>query len=74
MSLDEFSRRKGKGRFATVLSDERQDLAEILNCSPSLSIAYELKEELRQIYESNLTVKGGLRAIKKCQLCSKPSH
>lgn len=48
------------------LSDKQcQDLAEILNCSPSLSIAYELKEELRQIYESNLTVKGGLRAIKK---------
>ena len=48
------------------LSDEQcQDLSEILNCSPYLSIAYELKEELRQIYESNLTVKGGLRAIKK---------
>ena len=48
------------------LSDEQcQDLSEILNCSPSLSIAYQLKEELRQIYESNLTVKGGLRAIKK---------
>jgi transposase len=30
-----------------------------------LSIAYELKEDLRDIYESNLTVKGGLRAIKK---------
>jgi len=37
----------------------------IFNRSPVLAIAHELKEELRHIYQSNLTVKGGLRAIKK---------
>lgn len=45
--------------------EEIEALSEILANSPSLSIAYELKEELRDIYESKLTVKGGLRAIKK---------
>lgn len=49
----------------SLSGEQCQDLSEILNCSPSLSIAYELKEDLRQISESNLTVKGGLRAIKK---------
>ena len=48
------------------LSDQEiQDLSELLACSPLLSIAYELKEDLRDIYESDLTVKGGLRAIEK---------
>ena len=49
----------------SLSNEECQDLSEILNYSPSLSIADELKEDLRQIHESNLTVKGGLRAIKK---------
>ena len=43
----------------------------IFNQSPLLSIAYELKEELKNIYESNLTVKGGLRAIKKWLISAK---
>lgn len=45
--------------------EERGDLQLLLNQSPCLSIAYELKEELRDIYESSTTVKMGLRKIKK---------
>ncbi len=48
-----------------------QDLSELLHQSPLLSIAYELKEDLRDIYESNLTVKGGLNAIKKWLVSAK---
>jgi len=51
--------------------EEIKALSEILAKSPSLSIAYNLKEELRNIYESKLTVKGGLRAIKKWLISAK---
>jgi transposase len=52
-------------------TEEVEALSEILCTSPSLSIAYDLKEELRNIYESKLTVKGGLRAIKKWLIYAK---
>lgn len=46
------------------LEQEKQsELEQLLNSSPSLRIAYQLKEELRSIYEQKLTVKGGLRLI-----------
>ncbi len=44
---------------------EKQDLKELLNNSPCLSIAYELKEELRDIYETSTTVKMGRRRLQK---------
>ena len=44
---------------------EKQDLKEILNNSPCLSIAYELKEELRDIYETSQNVKMGRRRLQK---------
>ena len=49
-----------------VLTEEEEvDLRKILNKSPCLTIAYELKEELRNIYETSTTIKMGLRKIKK---------
>ncbi len=44
---------------------EKQDLKQLLNNSPCLSIAYELKEELRDIYETSTTVKMGRRRLQK---------
>ena len=55
----------------SLSEQEIQDLSELLHQSPSLSIAYELKEDLRDIYESNLTVKGGLKAIKNWLVSAK---
>jgi transposase len=55
----------------SLSEQEIQDLSELLHHSPLLSIAYELKEDLRDIYESNLTVKGGLKAIKKWLVSAK---
>ncbi len=45
--------------------EEKLDLQELLNQSPCLTIAYELKEELRDIYETSTTVKMGLRRFQK---------
>ena len=50
---------------ANLTQEEDRDLRELLNQSPCLNIAYELKEELRNIYESCTTIKMGLRKIKK---------
>jgi transposase len=55
----------------SLSAEEIENLSAIFDQSPVLSIAYELKEELRHIYESNLTVKGGLRAIKKWLISAK---
>jgi len=44
---------------------EQQELQELLNYSGCLSIGYELKEELREIYESSSTVKMGRRKLEK---------
>ncbi len=45
--------------------EEKSELQQLLSLSPCLSIAYELKEELRDIYENTTTVKMGLRKLKK---------
>ncbi len=45
--------------------DEKKELSQLLNQSPCLSIADELKEELRSIYETTTTVKMGLRKLEK---------
>uniref|UniRef100_UPI003593E863 transposase n=1 Tax=Chamaesiphon sp. TaxID=2814140 RepID=UPI003593E863 len=44
---------------------ERTELQDLFQNSVGLEIAYCFKEELRQIYESNLTVKAGFRKMKK---------
>jgi transposase len=44
---------------------EKQELSDLLEQSPCLTIAYELKEELREIYETSFTVKMGFRKLKK---------
>jgi transposase len=48
-----------------IIEEERKELEELLNQSPSLKIAYELKEELRDIYETSTTVKIGIRRLEK---------
>ncbi len=45
--------------------EEQQDLKQLLSKSPSLKIAYELKEEIITIYETSTTVTMGLRKFKK---------
>ena len=44
---------------------EKSDLQGLFRNSPVLELAYDFKEELRSIYESDLTVKSGLRKMKK---------
>nr|WP_049858445.1 ISL3 family transposase [Gloeothece citriformis] len=48
-----------------LTEEEKKDLGELLRGYPCLSIAYELKEELRNIYENTRTVKEGLKKLKK---------
>ncbi len=48
-----------------LTEEEKSDLRELLNKSPCLNIADELKEELRTIYETSTTIKMELRKIKK---------
>lgn len=48
-----------------LTDEEKEDLRELFIQSPCLSIAYELKEELRTIYETSTTVKMGLRKLEK---------
>ena len=48
-----------------LTEEENKELVELLQKSPCLSIAYELKEEFREIYETSTTVKMGRRRFKK---------
>ena len=48
-----------------LTDSEKLELQELLNKSSCLSIAYELKEELRNIYEYSKTQKIGLKRFKK---------
>jgi transposase len=48
-----------------LTEEEKKELEQLLNSSPCLAIAYELKEELRNIYETSTTVKMGLRNLQK---------
>jgi transposase len=48
-----------------LTDSEKSDLQQLLSHSPCLSMAYELKNELRDIYETSTTVKIGLRRLKK---------
>jgi transposase len=44
---------------------ETEQLEQLLNQSACLRIAYEMKEEFREIYETNQTVQSGLNRMKK---------
>jgi len=44
---------------------ETEQLAQLLNQSACLTIAYEMKEEFREIYETSQTVQSGLNRMKK---------
>ncbi len=48
-----------------LTEEEETELVQLLQKSPCLSIAYELKEEFRDIYETSTTVKMGRRRLKK---------
>ena len=48
-----------------LTEEEEPELELLLNRSPCLAIVYELKEELRKIYETGKTVKMGLRRLQK---------
>jgi transposase len=50
---------------ANLTSKEEVELELLLQSSPILRIAHELKEELITIYNSNITLSGGIRRIKK---------
>lgn len=48
-----------------LTKEEKKELVELLQKSPCLSIAYELKEEFHEIYETSTTVKMGRRRFQK---------
>ena len=48
-----------------LTEEEMAELKQLLDGSPCLSMAYELKEELRDIYENSTTVKMGMRELTK---------
>jgi transposase len=48
-----------------LTAEEKLDLESLLNQSPCLKIADELKEELREIYETSTTSKMGRRKLEK---------
>ena len=50
---------------ANLTSEEELELEVLLQSSPRLRIAHELKEELITIYNSDITSSGGMRRIKK---------
>lgn len=50
---------------ADLNESEKVELAQLLSNSAVLRIAYELKEEFREIYETSTTVEMGLRKMKK---------
>ena len=50
---------------ADLREDQQEELRKILSLSPTLNIAYEMKENLRCIYESCRTPKGGRKKMDK---------
>ena len=48
-----------------LTEEEKKELVQLLQKSPCLSIAYELKEEFHDIYETSTTVKMGRRRFNK---------
>ena len=56
---------------SNLANEEQEKLELILNFSPSLRIAHELKEELITIYNSDITPCGGIRKMKKWLISAK---
>ena len=54
-----------------LTNDEKEQLELVLSFSHSLRIAYELKEELITIYNSDIASRGGTRKIKKWLISAK---
>ena len=54
-----------------LTTEEKLELELLLQFSPSLKIAHELKEELISIYNSDITPSGGIRRIKKWLISAK---
>ena len=50
---------------ANLINEDKEELELLLKSSPSLRIAYQLKEELITIYNSDITASGGMRKMKK---------
>lgn len=51
--------------FPELSEEKKQELEQVLSSSPCLRIAYEMKEEFRQIYQNSKTFKSGQLQIKK---------
>lgn len=51
--------------YQDLNEEEQVELKELFARSPGLGIAYNFKEELRQIYESNSNIKSGLNKLNK---------
>ena len=51
--------------YAYLTEEENEKLQQILSQSPSLRIAYCMKEELREIYQTTTTVQTGIIRMKK---------
>ncbi len=51
--------------YNRLTNEETKELQELLNLSPCLSIAYELKQEIQNIYETTTSIKMGLTRLKK---------
>ncbi len=54
-----------------LTNEEKEELELVLSFSHSLRIAYELKEELITIYNSDIASRGGTRKIKKWLISAK---
>ena len=50
---------------ANLINEDKEELELLLKSSPSLRIAYQLKEELITIYNSDITASGGMRKMNK---------
>lgn len=53
------------GNQENLSCEEKEKLSNLIKASPSLQIAYEIKENLREIYEKTRTVSGGMRKLRK---------
>ena len=48
-----------------LTKEEKEELSRLLKDYPILQIAYEVKEELREIYERTRTISGGTRKLRR---------
>ena len=59
---------------ADLDADQKQKLAKVLDKSECLKIAYQLKEEFRDIYQTSKTVKTGRRKLEKWLKIAQPFY